>query len=225
MSRARKSVYFTEDASKESIFAQIKSAYDLAQKEYLKVGNRYEEALKIKLDFYEGFLALGKQQFELAKLSWYYAIGSNVDLQTWPSTEVLQLFNNAEDNMEKGMQIWEEVEEQRQSELSKPKNIETLLQKMGLDELFKDMSLHEAIEQAANMRSQINVLWGTMLYERSIVEFKLGIPVWNECLEVAVEKFELAGASPTDIAVMVKNHCSHDNALEGSIYILIQILL
>lgn len=215
MSRARKSVYFTEGSSKESIFTQIKSAYDWAQKEYLKAGNRYEEALKIKPDFYEGFLALGKQQFELAKLSWYYAIGSNVDLQTWPSTEVLQLFNNAEDNMEKGMQIWEEVEEQRQSELSKPKNIETLLQKMGLDELFKDMSLHEAIEQAANMRSQINVLWGTMLYERSIVEFKLGIPVWNECLEVAVEKFEVAGASPTDIAVMVKNHCSHDNALEG----------
>ena len=82
MSRARKRVYFTEDASKESILAQIKTAYDLAQKEYLKVGKRHEEALKIKLDFYEGFLALGQQQFELAKLSWYYAIGSNVDLQT-----------------------------------------------------------------------------------------------------------------------------------------------
>ncbi|XP_030954690.1 protein PHOX1-like [Quercus lobata] len=215
MSRARKRVYFTEDASKESILAQIKTAYDWAQKEYITAGKRYEEALKIKPDFYEGFLALGQQQFELAKLSWYYAIGNNADLQTWPSTDVLQLFNNAEDNMEKGMQIWEELEEHRQSELSKPKNIETLLQKMGLDGLFKDISLHEAMEQAANMRSQINILWGTMLYERSIVEFKLDIPVWNECLEVAVEKFELAGASPTDIAVMVKNHCSNDNALEG----------
>jgi hypothetical protein len=34
-------------------------------------------------------------------------------------------------------------------------------------------------------------------------------------LEVAIEKFHLAGASPTDIAVMIKNHVSNDNALEG----------
>ena len=49
------------------------------------------------------------------------------------------------------------------------------------------------------------------------MEFKIGLPVWQECLEVAVEKFEHAGASPTDIAVMVKNHCSNNNTLEGNI--------
>ncbi|KAF5482263.1 hypothetical protein F2P56_002848 [Juglans regia] len=216
MSRARKRVvHVTEDASKEHILAQIKAAYDWAQKEYIKAGKRYEEALKIKPDFYEGFLALGQQQFELAKLHWYYAISCNVDLETCPSTEILQLYNNAEDNMEKGIQIWEELEERRQSELSEPKGAKTQFQKMGLDGLLKDISPQEAVEQAANIRSQINVLWGTMLYERSIVEFKLGLPVWHECLEVAMEKFELAGASPTDVAVMVKNHCSNDNALEG----------
>ncbi|XP_041003458.1 protein PHOX1-like [Juglans microcarpa x Juglans regia] len=215
MSRARKRVHVTEDASKEHILAQIKAAYDWAQKEYIKAGKRYEEALKIKPDFYEGFLALGQQQFELAKLHWYYAISCNVDLETCPSTEILQLYNNAEDNMEKGIQIWEELEERRQSELSEPKGAKTQFQKMGLDGLLKDISPQEAVEQAANIRSQINVLWGTMLYERSIVEFKLGLPVWHECLEVAMEKFELAGASPIDVAVMVKNHCSNDNALEG----------
>ncbi|KAG6724098.1 hypothetical protein I3842_03G240700 [Carya illinoinensis] len=215
ISRARKRVHVTEDASKEHILAQIKAAYDWAQKEYIKAGKRYEEALKIKPDFYEGFLALGQQQFELAKLHWYYAISCNVDLETCPSTEILQLYNNAEENMEKGIQIWEELEERRQSELSEPKSAKTQFQKMGLDGLLKEISPQEAMEQAANIRSQINVLWGTMLYERSIVEFKLGLPVWHECLEVATEKFELAGASPTDVAVMVKNHCSNDNALEG----------
>ncbi|KAG7989379.1 hypothetical protein I3843_03G235000 [Carya illinoinensis] len=215
ISRARKRVHVTEDASKEHILAQIKAAYDWAQKEYIKAGKRYEEALKIKPDFYEGFLALGQQQFELAKLHWYYAISCNVDLETCPSTEILQLYNNAEENMEKGIQIWEELEERRQSELSEPKSAKTQFQKMGLDGLLKEISPQEAMEQAANIRSQINVLWGTMLYERSIVEFKLGLPVWHECLEVAMEKFELAGASPTDVAVMVKNHCSNDNALEG----------
>jgi tetratricopeptide (TPR) repeat protein len=221
ISRARKRVCFTEDASKEYILAQIKVAYDWAQKEYIKAGTRYEEALKIKPNFYEGFLALAQQQFELAKFSWHYAISCNVDLETWPSIEVLQLYNNAEDNMEKGMRLWEELEEQRRSELSKTKNDRTQLQKMGLEGLFKDISPHEAVEQSANVRSLINILWGTILYERSIVEFKLELPVWHECLEVAVEKFELAGASPTDIAVMVKNHCSNNNALEGNTYILI----
>ncbi|KAL0451809.1 UNVERIFIED_CONTAM: protein PHOX1 [Sesamum latifolium] len=215
MSRARKRLYFTEDSSRESVFRQVKSSYDWAQTEYTKAGKRYEEALKIKPDFYEAVLALGQQQFEQAKLSWYYAIGNDVDLESWPSTEVLELYNKAEENMEKGMQMWEDTEEKRVIELSQPNKIEPLLQKMKLDKLLNHVSADEAAEQAANIRSQIHVLWGTILYERSIMEFKLGLPVWHECLEVAIEKFELAGASSTDIAVMIKNHCSNDTALEG----------
>ncbi|XVF34532.1 hypothetical protein REPUB_Repub18cG0067100 [Reevesia pubescens] len=215
MSRARKRVYFTEDGSRESILEQIKATYDWAQLEYSKAGKRYEEALRIKPDFYEALLALGQQQFEQAKLSWYYAIGNQVDLENWPSEKVLHLYNNAEENMDRGMQMWEELDGQRLRELSKSKKERNQLQKMELDGLFKDISADEAAEQAVNMSAQINLLWGTILYERSIMEFKLGLPVWQECLEVAVEKFEHAGASPTDIAVMVKNHCSNNNALEG----------
>lgn len=217
MSRARKRVYFTEDSSRESVLAQIKSAYDWAQIEYMKAGKRYEEALKIKPNFYEAVLALGQQQFEQAKLSWYYAVGSDVDLRSWPSTEVLQLYNKAEENMEKGMQMFEDAEEQRVNELSQKNKLETLLDQMKLNNLLRHISADEASEQAASIRSQINVLWGTILYERSIMEFKLGLPLWQECLEVAVEKFELAGASSTDIAVMIKNHCSNDMALEGNV--------
>lgn len=215
MSRARKKVYFTEEASKDSILSQIKAAYEWAQQEYTEAGKRYEEALKMKPDFYEGYLALGQQQFEQAKLSWYYAISSNVNLEMQPATEVVRLYNNAEDNMEKGMQMWEEWEEQRLSQFTEKNSVRTQIQNLGLDGLFKDISVDEAADQAANMRSQINLLWGTMLYERSIVEFKLGLPVWHECLDVAIEKFEHAGASPTDIAVMVKNHCSNNNTLKG----------
>ncbi|KAE8690963.1 hypothetical protein F3Y22_tig00110893pilonHSYRG00806 [Hibiscus syriacus] len=80
---------------------------------------------------------------EEGKLYWYYAITNNVDPETWPSENVLHLYNNAEENMERGL------------------------------------------------------------------------PVWHECLEVAIEKFEHAGVSPTDIAVMVKNHCSNNIALKG----------
>lgn len=214
MSRARKRLGFTEEASRESILKEIRNSYDWAQKEYIKAGKRYEEALRIKPDFYEGLLAQAQQQFERAKLSWYYAIGNNVDMETWPSEEVVQLYNMAEDNMEKGMVMWEEFEAQHLN-ISNIAKVKPQSQKTGSDKLFKDVFSEDATEQARNMRSQINLLWGTILYERSIMEFKLGLPVWQECLEVAIEKFHLAGASPTDIAVMIKNHVSNDNALEG----------
>lgn len=215
VSRARKRVFLSEDSSRESVLEQIKAAYEWAHKEYVKAEKKYEEALKIKPDFYEGYLALGQQQFEQAKLCWYYAIGRKTELETGPSSEVLQLYNKAEDSMDKGMLMLEEMEERRLNGLSKSEKYEEKLQQMGLDGLFQDISAEEAAEQAANMKSQIYLLWGTLLYERSIVEYKLELPTWEECLEVAVEKFELAGASPTDIAVMVKNHCSNETALEG----------
>ncbi|CAN4076111.1 unnamed protein product [Withania somnifera] len=215
MSKARKRVYFTEDSSRESMLEQVKSAYEWAEEEYEMAGSRYEEALRLKPDFYEGLLALGQQQFEHAKLSWYYLIGSKVELERVTFAEILELYNKAEDSMERGTEMWEEMEEQRLNGLSKNEEYKALLLKMGLDGLLKDKPAEEAEEQAANMRSQIYLLWGTMLYERSVMEFKLGLPTWEECLEVAMEKFQLAGASQIDIAVMIKNHCSNETALEG----------
>ncbi|GMH18041.1 hypothetical protein Nepgr_019882 [Nepenthes gracilis] len=87
---------------------------------------------------------------------------------------------------------------------------------MSLDRLFEDVSTDEAAEKVDAMISQVNVLLGSsILYERSIIEYKLQLRVWQECFEVSVEKFVLAGASPTDVAVIVRNHCSNDSALEG----------
>ncbi|XP_047325497.1 protein PHOX1-like [Impatiens glandulifera] len=217
MSRARKRLNLTDDGSKEQVLSQVKTAYEWAKKEYVKAGLRYEEALKVKPDFYEGLLALAQQQFEQAKLSWYYAIGSEVDfeVETELASEIMDLYNKAEDNMERGMQMWEEMEERRLNGLSKFDKYKDELQRLGLIQLLNDMSADEAAEKASNMRSQIYLLWGTLLYERSVVEFKLSLPTWEECLEVAVEKFDLAGASSTDIAVMIKNHCSNDSAVDG----------
>lgn len=38
------------------------------------------------------------------------------------------------------------------------------LEKLGLDGLFNDMTADEAAERTENMISQINLLWGIMLY-------------------------------------------------------------
>ncbi|CAA6673334.1 unnamed protein product [Spirodela intermedia] len=206
MSRARKRLHLAEDhSSGESLLGQSKDAYEWAR----------AESYQAQSGLHEGFLALAQQQFEQAKLSWYYAVGSNVDLESWPSSEVMDLFNSAEDNIEKGTQLWEEAEENRLEGLAKPSDEKLLLQKMGMSGLFKEISTDEAAEQASNLRSQISLLWGTMLYERSVVEFKLKIPDWEECLAASIEKFKLVGASPTDLAVMIKNHCSNETAQEG----------
>ncbi|VFQ60732.1 unnamed protein product [Cuscuta campestris] len=218
MSRARKRVCVKEydDDAKESVLGQVKSAYEWAHKEYEMAGRRYEESVRLKPDFYEGLLALGQQQFELAKLCWYYQIASETDsLLPMPSPEVLEMYNKAEESLERGMEMWEEMEEERLNGLSKYEEHKAQLRDMGLDGLLKDITPEEAQEQATNMRSQIYLLWGTLLYERSVMEYKAKLPSWEECLEVAVEKFELAGASQTDIAVMIKNHNSNDTALEG----------
>ncbi|KAL9259259.1 PHOX1-like protein [Drosera capensis] len=214
MSKARKQVIIKEEGVDESVNSKLKAAYEWAQKEYIRARTRYEEAMKRKPDFYEGLLALGRQHFKQAKLCWNYAIATKVDLEADASSDVLQLYNKAEDNMEDGMHLWEEIEERRQNGLSKEEKQRSQLEKVGLDGLINDATEDEATEQAAGMRSQINILWGTMLYERSIVEFKLVLPTWEECLEVAVEKFELVGASNVDISVMIKNHVSNQTGQE-----------
>ncbi|XP_078429303.1 octicosapeptide/Phox/Bem1p (PB1) domain-containing protein / tetratricopeptide repeat (TPR)-containing protein [Wolffia australiana] len=175
----------------------------LSRAELKSAGARFEEATRLKPDFYEGFFALALLQFERAKLE-------------GASSLAVELFELAEENMERGTELWAEAEDRRLRELAAGGGEEKLfLQKVGLEGLLKEVSTDEAAEQAARMRSQISVLWGTMLYERSVVEFKLKIPEWEECLAAAVEKFKLAGASPTDLAVMIKNHCSNPSAQEG----------
>ncbi|KAE9609253.1 putative 43kDa postsynaptic protein [Lupinus albus] len=215
LSRARNQAFFSDVGSREYSIDHIKAAYEWAQKEYKKAELRYEEALKIKPDFYEGYLALGHQQFEQARLCWCYVMALKMDLEGGSADEVLLLYNKAEDCMEKGLLMWEEIEEQRLNGLSKSDKYKALLEKMGLDNIFNEISSDETSEEAAKMKSQVYLLWGTLLYERSVVEYKLGLPTWEECLEVAVEKFELAGASATDIAVIIKNHCSNETSLEG----------
>ncbi|KAM2160601.1 hypothetical protein ACFX1Q_043677 [Malus domestica] len=154
---------------------------------------------------------------ELIKVGYEWANNENkkADGRYEEAVKINPTSTKAEDSMDRGMLMWEEMEERRLNGLSKEEKYYTQLQKLGLDGLIQEVSAGEAAEHAANMKSQIYLLWGTLLYERSVVEYKLGLPTWEECLEVSVEKFELCGASPTDIVVMIKSHCSNETALEG----------
>ncbi|XP_027331808.1 protein CLMP1 [Abrus precatorius] len=228
MCAARKRIPLDESAGKEVVAEQLQVAYDWVKEKYSLAREKYEEALLIKPDFYEGLLALGQQQFEMAKLHWSFALAKKIDLSGWDSKETLQLFDSAEEKMKAATDMWEKLEEQRAKELKDPNATkkEELLRrrkKQGGGTEGEpssvggqgDISAEEAAEQAAVMRSQIHLFWGNMLFERSQVECKLGMSGWKENLDAATERFKLAGASEADISMVLKNHCSNGDAREG----------
>ncbi|KAM1347923.1 hypothetical protein ACFX2H_036795 [Malus domestica] len=225
MCAARKRIPLDESAGKEVVATQLQTAYDWVRDKYSLAREKYEEALVIKPDFYEGLLALGQQQFEMAKLHWSFALARKIDLSTCDSTEMLTLFDSAEEKMKVATEMWEKLEEQRAKELKDPSAAkrEELLKKRkkqgtgneGEASGQGELSADEAAEQAAVMRSQIHLFWGNMLFERSQVECKLGLDGWKKNLDAAVERFKLAGASEGDISMVLKNHFSNVDRVEG----------
>ncbi|KAH7388431.1 hypothetical protein KP509_16G075100 [Ceratopteris richardii] len=188
---------------------RLQLAYVWAQGHYEKARLKYEEALKVKPDFYEGVLALGQERFESAKLRWSFAMANQVDLTSWDSSETLDLFRKAEEKMQIAFGMWEKLEEVR---LEEAKSGHPVVRREGLKghrETLQEISEAEAKEQFLVMRFQINLFWGNILFEHSQVECKLGLPSWKLLLDEAVKKFELAGASPSDIAVVMNNHVSN----------------
>ncbi|WCJ20142.1 Octicosapeptide/Phox/Bem1p (PB1) domain-containing protein / tetratricopeptide repeat (TPR)-containing protein [Euphorbia peplus] len=227
MCAARKRIPFDESAGKDVVSAQLQVAYDWVKEKYSLAREKYEQALLIKPDFYEGLLALGQQQFEMAKLNWSFVLAKKIELSDWDSAETLKLFDSAEEKMKAATEMWEKLEEQRANDLKdpSPSKKEELLRrrkKQGSGEGESsanggqaEISPEEAAEQAAVMRSQIHLFWGNLLFERSQVECKLGMEGWKKNLDTAVERFKLAGASETDISMVLKNHCSNGDSAEG----------
>ncbi|OWM85587.1 protein CLMP1 [Punica granatum] len=231
MCAARKRVPLDESGGKDKVVvdAQLQAAYDWVKEKYSLAREKYGEALAIKPDFYEGLLALGQQQFEMAKLHWSFALARKTDISGWDPTETIQLFDSAEEKMRAATEMWEKLEEQRALEAKDPdaasKKEEALMMKRrkklgssGEAEQSNvgEVSPEDAAEQAAVMRSQIHLFWGNMLFERSQVECKLGLRGWKDHLDSAVERFKLAGASEADISAVLKNHCSNGDSAEGS---------
>ncbi|XP_074579394.1 protein CLMP1-like [Curcuma longa] len=215
MCAARKRIALDESAPEDVLAAQLQTAYDWVNERYALAGKKYEEALKIKPDFYEGLLALGQQEFETAKLHWSFALAKKLDLSTWDSLETIRLFDSAEEKMKAATAMWEKVEQQRINELKDPgkSNEEELLKKRKKQRAadgHRELSAEEAAEQAAAMRSQIHLFWGNMLFERSQVEFKLGFDYWKNNFDAAIERFKLAGASEGDISTVLKKHASNE---------------
>ncbi|CAJ2658282.1 unnamed protein product [Trifolium pratense] len=182
MCAARKFVRLDENENEVMVLKE--SEFDFVKEKYYLAREKYEQAVVIKPDFYEGLLAIGQQQFELAKLHWSYATANKIDL----GKETLRLFDGAEEKMRAASDMWERLEEEK------------------LDE-----------QGSSGMRSQIHLFWGNMLFERSQVEFKLGMSDWKRKLDASVERFKSAGASQADVSTVLNKHCSNGNAGDGEV--------
>ncbi|KAL8161968.1 hypothetical protein V2J09_013457 [Rumex salicifolius] len=224
MCAARKRIPVDDSAPEEVKAERLKVAYDWVNERYSLAKEKYEEALAIKPDFYEGLLALGQQQFEMAKLQWSYTLAKKKDLSSWDSTETMRLFDNAEEKMKAATEMWEKLEEQRAKDAKDPnsskeepskrrKKLGNGAEAESSNRVPTEPTADELAEQAALMRSQIHLFWGNMLFERSQIEHKLGQGgSWKQNLDAAVERFKLAGASETDIAAVLNNHSSNANS-------------
>jgi hypothetical protein len=82
MCAARERIPLNEFAGKDLVAEQLQVAYDWVKEKYSLAREKYEEALLIKLDFYEGLFALGQQQFEMVKFHCFLAIAKKINLST-----------------------------------------------------------------------------------------------------------------------------------------------
>ncbi|KAL3679757.1 hypothetical protein R1sor_022713 [Riccia sorocarpa] len=206
MCAARKRMPIEEAVGKSGSKDQLQAAFEWAESHYKLAGEKYEEALRIKPDFYEGVLALGQEKFESAKLQWAAAVAGGVDLKTWDSSETLSLYRFAEERMQTAAEMWEQLEAQQQG--AQADAASKLRKEQNKSDAPNDEAANavEAADQGAAMRSQINLFWGNVLFEHSQVEYRLGLKSWKGLLDSAVEKFVAAGASNEEIEGALKNH-------------------
>ncbi|EOA20051.1 hypothetical protein CARUB_v10000326mg [Capsella rubella] len=206
---ARKMLSLLRGVSGESGSEQLKTTYECVQKEHTKAKEKYKEAMKIKSDLFEVFLALGLQQFEEARLSWYYVLARQLDLNTWPYSDVVQFYQCAESNIRKSMEVLKNLETKMESETFQAGNTDCLTHEKVLGTSTQDNPENEA----GRLKSWVDVLLCAVLYERSIMEYKLDQPFWRESLEAAIEKFELAGTCKDDVVAILSIDYVEGNTL------------
>ena len=155
--------------------------------EYAKAVERYTQSLAIKSDFYEASIAWGQQAFERGKVLHVASkSGDKSSAQSTLAAEADAMFALAEGKFQEslGMIPKEEAEASTSGDAAAP------------------------AEEGLSLKSQILVLWGNVLFERSQVKHHRDAKDWQADCDAAVAKFQDAGCVRADIVRALMNHTS-----------------
>jgi hypothetical protein len=155
--------------------------------EYNEAVRRYTQSLAVKSDFYEASIAWGQQAFERGKVLHVASKSGDAKAQAKLAAEADAMFALAEGKFQEslGMIPKEETEASTSGEGAAP-----------------------AEEGQLSLKSQILVLWGNVLFERSQVKHHRDAKDWQADCDAAVAKFQDAGCVRADIVRALMNHTS-----------------
>ena len=155
--------------------------------EYAKAVERYTQSLAIKSDFYEASIAWGQQAFERGKVLHVASkSGDDAAAKGKLAADADAMFALAEGKFQEslGMIPKEEAEASTSGDAAAP------------------------AEEGLSLKSQILVLWGNVLFERSQVKHHRDAKDWQADCDAAVAKFQDAGCVQADIVRALMNHTS-----------------
>ena len=153
--------------------------------EYAKAVERYTQSLAIKSDFYEASIAWGQQAFERGKVLHVASKSGDAKAKETLAAEADAMFALAEEKFQ-----------------------ESLGMIPAEDEASTSGDAAAPAEEGLSLKSQILVLWGNVLFERSQVKHFRDAKDWQADCDAAVAKFQDAGCVRTDIVRALKNHAS-----------------
>jgi hypothetical protein len=172
----------------------IKNHMKRLDQEYDDAVARYVESLAIKPDFYETTIAWGQQAFERGKHYHVASKDATGAAAAERAKECDEMFELAEKKFQESLDMLpaEDKDAAAAAETSTSGGEE------GGEEKANELSV----------KSQILVLWGNVLFERSQVRHGREDGKWEEDTHAAVKKFNDAGCSKTDITRALMNHTS-----------------
>eukprot|EP00245_Coleochaete_scutata_P011634 TRINITY_DN434_c0_g4_i1.p1 TRINITY_DN434_c0_g4~~TRINITY_DN434_c0_g4_i1.p1 ORF type:complete len:521 (+),score=161.11 TRINITY_DN434_c0_g4_i1:208-1563(+) len=200
-----------------------------AKEHFAIAAQKYQEALKIKAEFSDAIVGWGQLLFENAKLELERTLqDAGEDSEQWEKlnfSEAIQLFGDAEAKMIAAERAIEDTErmmllkqkEQEQAEKG-PRAVSDRAGESAQDPVM-------LLNRFEDYRRQVQLCHGNILFEHSILDYRVGGAMWDLLLAKAVTKFMAAGAAKDDVVNALKNHsASLKNVLQLNAKNTLQIL-
>lgn len=218
LSMARK---FLDEAAIKGSFSELQPRI---QAEFDKASGKYNEALGIKTDFYDGEMQLGQVDFERAKLAAGF-IPEPVRVKPTDEegktrtpekmTELVQEAHQAHTKKALNGLKAEAVEKSKPLFLAAVKHYEDAIKLLPEEERNKPIKQQVSgdppgPDEDINFYAQSLVLIGNLLYEQSQICAAVGQEGWKDMVNKAAKLFRQAGCVQSDIKAALTSHIKRD---------------